>query len=205
MLVCHVFRGKEAEAGIVRCEKPIGKWIFWLRDLDSAEYHNVDMYDSYDEACEKVLNNSALEIAHRRWIKRQMEYGFLAMEYDDVDLEAFASKHMKPAITESLQFKLKDMRDISQAGVIDLQLREALREAKFVVADLTHDNNGVYWEAGFAEALDKPTIYTCEKGKFEKVKTHFDTNHCTTILWSSDKPQKFREQFVSAIRRSLGL
>ena len=127
------------------------------------------------------------------------------MQYGDEDLEAFAANHIKPVVTDTLYFALKDMRDISQAGVIDDLLRDALRKAKFVVADLTHGNNGAYWEAGFAEALDKPVVYICERERFNEVKTHFDTNHCTTVFWSSNDPEKFREEFADTLRRSLGL
>jgi len=49
----------------------------------------------------------------------------------------------------------------------------AIRTARFVIADLTHDNNGAYFEAGFAEGLGLPVIYTCEAGKFDAKKTHF--------------------------------
>ena len=30
----------------------------------------------------------------------------------------------------------------------------------------THGDPGAYWEAGFAEGLGKPVIYTCEKDDF---------------------------------------
>ena len=63
-LVCHGLRGKEAEAGIVGLEKYNKKWHFMLRDLDNGNYHNAGMYDSYDEALEKVGDNGALRIAH---------------------------------------------------------------------------------------------------------------------------------------------
>ena len=62
-------------------------------------------------------------------------------------------------------------------------MRVKIRDAKFVIADLTHDNNGAYWEAGYAEGLGKPVVYICEKTKFEDKNngTHFDVNHCTTL------------------------
>jgi nucleoside 2-deoxyribosyltransferase len=44
---------------------------------------------------------------------------------------------------------------------IDDQMRVALRTSRFVVADLTRGNRGAYWEAGFAEGLGRPVIYTC--------------------------------------------
>ena len=48
--------------------------------------------------------------------------------------------------------------------------------------DLTHGNRGAYWEAGYAEGLGKPVIYTCEQAKFAEG-SHFDTNHHLHVLW----------------------
>lgn len=131
-------------------------------------------------------------------------FGFLAMQYGDAHLEDFARKVIKPAIAENLPFNLIDLRDVAQAGVIDNLLRQQLRDSAFVLVDLTHDNSGAYWEAGYAEGLGKPVIYLCETAKFEEAKTHFDTNHCTTVLWSADAPEEFASELIATIRRSLG-
>ncbi len=181
------------------------QWIFFLTDLDNPQMQmNVGAYSSAEEARELVSENPALRIMFSKWMARQKEIGFLAMQYGDAELEQMASKHMKPVV-QSMGYSLQDMRDISQAGVIDNLLREALRNAKFVIADLSHGNNGAYWEAGFAEALEKPVIYTCERLQFESFKTHFDTNHCTTVMWSSDDAEAFRRDLAGALRRSLGM
>ena len=96
-----------------------------------------------------------------------------------------------------------DMRDSARAGVIDNIMRIQIRDAKFVIADLTHDNRGAYWEAGYAEGLGKPVIYICEKTKFDEKKTHFDTNHCLTVPWSRDDDTGFCDALSATIRRSL--
>lgn len=132
-------------------------------------------------------------------------YGFLAMKFGDERLEYFASEHIKPYVSEKLGYRVIDIRDVSKAGIIDNLMREQIRDSAFVIADLTHDNLGAYWEAGYAEGLGKPVIYICEKEKFEKTKTHFDTNHCTTVMWSSESPENFQKELVATIRRSLGL
>lgn len=181
------------------------KWLFFLTDLDNPQVQmNVGTYSSAEEARKIVPKNPALSLMFSKWTARQKESGFLAMQYEDVELEQMASNHMKPVV-RSLGYNLQDMRDISQAGVIDNLLREALRGAKFVIADLTHGNNGAYWEAGFAEALGKPVIYTCEQRRFEEVQTHFNTNHCTTVMWSSGDTESFRGALSGALRRSLGM
>lgn len=95
------------------------------------------------------------------------------------------------------------MGDVPQAGIVDNIMRIRIRDSAFVIADLTHDNSGAYWEEGYAEGLGKPVIYICEKTKFNEKTTHFDTNHCTTVLWSEDDPEGFRKELIATLRRSL--
>ena len=132
-------------------------------------------------------------------------YGFLAMQFNEPDLEDFVREVVKPAVKEDLGYDLVDMRDVVEPGIIDNIMRVRIRDAKFVIVDLTHDNNGAYWEAGYAEGLGKPVIYLCEKGKFKRDGTHFDTNHCTTIFWSKsrDNDENFRQELTATLRRSL--
>ena len=133
------------------------------------------------------------------------DYGFLAMEFGDEYFDAFVREVVKPIVKRELGYNLVDMRDEPQAGIIDNIMREKIKGAVFVIADLTHDNRGAYWEAGYAEGLGKPVVYICEKQKFEQGKTHFDTNHCTTILWSEGVSEHdvFKQNLVDALRRSL--
>ena len=125
------------------------------------------------------------------------------MQFDDVELDAFVREVLKPAVKEGTGYELLHMRDFGRAGIIDNIMRVQIRDAKFVIADLTHDNNGAYWEAGYAEGLGKPVIYTCKKKKFDEKKTHFDTNHCTTVPWSRDDDENFRQELTATLRRSI--
>ena len=132
-------------------------------------------------------------------------YGFLAMQFNDNELDTFVEDILKPTIMEGTGFDLIDMRDVPEAGVIDNIIRQRIRDSRFVIVDLTHDNNGAYWEAGYAEGLGKPVVYICEKIKFESEGTHFDTNHCTTVPWTLDEPQEFTNVMVATLRHSLDL
>ena len=130
-------------------------------------------------------------------------YGFIAMKFGDAELDPFVRDVVKPAIKDKLDYDLIDMRDVAEAGIIDNIMRVQIRDAAFVIADLTHDNHGAYWEAGYAEGLGKPVVYICERTKFEKERSHFDTNHCTTVPWSKDEPEEFSRELVATLRRSL--
>lgn len=132
-------------------------------------------------------------------------FGFMAMQYGIEELEDFVLDVVKPSVKDGTGYDLVDLRDVARAGIIDNLMRQQIRDAAFVVVDLTHDNYGAYWEAGYAEGLGKPVIYICEREKFDKSKTHFDTNHCTTVLWSADASDEFGKELVATIRRSLNL
>ena len=133
------------------------------------------------------------------------KYGFIAMEFGDAILDPFVKNVVKPAVMDGIGYELVDMRSVARAGIIDNIMRAQIRDAAFVLVDLTHDNSGAYWEAGYAEGLGKPVIYICERQKFDDAKTHFDTNHCTTVLWSKDDPDDFRQKLIATLRRSLNL
>ncbi len=133
------------------------------------------------------------------------DYGFLAMQFGDPTLDRLVEDTVKPIILTETGYRLVDMRDVAQAGIIDNIMRMLIRDAAFVIADLTHGNQGAYWEAGYAEGLEKPVVYICEKGVFEDSGTHFDTNHCTTVPWTTDDQDGFCERLVATLRRSLDL
>ena len=132
-------------------------------------------------------------------------YGFIAMQFDDPELDPFVKDVVKPAVKEDIGYDLVDMRDVGRTGVIDNIMRTQIRDAAFVIVDLTHDNSGAYWEAGYAEGLGKPVLYICEKTKFDEKKTHFDTNHCLTVPWSRENDEGFKQELIATLRRSLNL
>jgi len=132
-------------------------------------------------------------------------FGFVAMKFHDPVLDDLLNNHLKPLVLRALGYELVNMLDLAQAGLIDNIMRTKIKGAAFVLADLTHDNYGAYWEAGYAEGLGKPVIYLCERKKFDAAKTHFDTNHCTTVMWDSEDKTSMDENLISTIKRSLDL
>ena len=127
---------------------------------------------------------------------------FMAMKFGDTLLNNMLETAFKPAAKKA-GFELSKLDDNPIAGLIDDRLRVEIQSSAFMVADLTHDNFGAYWEAGYAEGLGKPVIYTCEKGKFESSKTHFDTNHHLTICWIDSEPEAAASSLLATIRATL--
>lgn len=127
---------------------------------------------------------------------------FMAMKFGDSTLNSLLDQVLKPAAKRA-GFDLYKLDDRPRAGLIDDRMRVEIRAADFVIADLTHDNLGAYWEAGYAEGLGKPVIYTCERAKFDLTKTHFDTNHHLTIVWDATAPEGAGMQLTETIRATL--
>lgn len=134
--------------------------------------------------------------------KSESDQGFMAMQFGDDLLNDFY-KTLKASVSAT-NFHLIRMDEIIHTELIDNRMRTEIRRSKFLVADLTNRNCGAYWEAGYAEGLGKPVIYTCKKSYFEsKVKgegSHFDTNHQSIILWEEDKMDEAATKLIATIR-----
>jgi hypothetical protein len=133
---------------------------------------------------------------------RASRVAFMAMKFGDDELNAVVADCFKPAVAAT-GFTLNLLTDGQGAGCIDDQLRVAIRRSAFLLADLSHGNQGAYWEAGFAEGLGKPVIYTCKQSVWDKERTHFDTNHLVTVMWSPDDLDGAARRLKATIRATL--
>ena len=127
---------------------------------------------------------------------------FMAMKFGYPDLDQIVDTWFRPAVDEA-GFDLRTLPDQQPAGCIDDQLRAALHTCRFVVADLTHGSFGAYWEAGFAEGLGRPVIYTCRRAEWEAQSSHFDTNHLVTVVWDPGNPADAATRLKATIRATL--
>ncbi len=130
---------------------------------------------------------------------------FMAMQYGDPELNGVFRDCFKQAAKRS-GFDLVRLDDEPRAGLIDDRLRLDIRTARFLVADLSHANNGAYWEAGYAEGLGRPVIYTCKESVFKDStlkQPHFDTNHSLTVLWNPQDLRSAEDQLATTIRLTL--
>lgn len=129
---------------------------------------------------------------------------FMAMQFGDRELDAVVSECFSPAVSAT-GFNLRRLNEGQAAGSIDDQLRVALRTSRFVIADLSHNNRGAYWEAGYAEGLGKPVIYTCNRSVWENEPVHFDTSHLVTVIWDPSDLEDAGTKLKATIRATLPL
>ena len=131
---------------------------------------------------------------------------FMAMKFNDTELNNVVDNCFKRAAKRA-GFVLKPLTESQPAGMIDDQMRNAIRVARLTIADLTHANRGAHWEAGFAEGLGRPVIYTCRDDIWNhsdpEVRPHFDTNHLATVIWKLDDLPKAERELLAMIRATL--
>jgi len=179
--------------------------------------HNHDLIEGDLTKDRGILHEAEITLIFDGWdryesIKRgslDSQTAFMAMQFNDSELDIAYLQCFKPAV-EQTGFNLVRLDEQPIAGLIDDQLRVKILTARFLVADLTHGNQGVYWEAGFAEGLGKPVIYTCEKRFFNREDpysemggVHFDANHHLTVIWEEKDLEKAADILKATIRATL--
>lgn len=88
---------------------------------------------------------------------------------------------MKKAIVDC-GFEPRIMDEIEHNHQIVPEMLYEIRQARFIIAELSGHNNGAYYEAGYALGLGKEVIHVCSKKKFGRV-GHFDVKQVNTVLW----------------------
>ena len=137
---------------------------------------------------------------------------FVAMEFPSPDRptanyyfqNTLLDQYLVPAVRQTDYDLANALRTEPTAGNIHARLEVEIRKARFVVAELSHQNNGAYWEAGFARGLSKPVIYMYNKeiGGSDRP-PHFDVSSDHYIAWEQDQPQRAADALKAVIRATL--
>ena len=87
--------------------------------------------------------------------------------------------------------------EVPHNGFITPELLSHIRNSKFVVVDLTHQNNGAYFEEGYAMGYGKQVIQLCKAD----VTLHFDIAQKNTIIWKTENeiPERLKNRILATI------
>lgn len=87
--------------------------------------------------------------------------------------------------------------EVQHNDFITPELLKYIRDSRFVVVDLTHENHGAYFEEGYAMGLGKPVIQLCKQG----TQLHFDIAQKNTIMWTeeNDIPEQLQNRIIATI------
>lgn len=112
--------------------------------------------------------------------------------------------------TQALREKLKEglegynvriMDEIEHNHQIVPEMLYEIRNSRFVIAELSHHNNGAYYEAGYALGLGKEVIHICQKSELSNG-LHFDVAQVNTIVYENinEIPEKLKKRIQATIK-----
>lgn len=131
---------------------------------------------------------------------------FVAMGFKP-DLIDAHKKAIQPAC-EECGFDAKLIIETEHNDDITDRIIAEIKTSKFMITDFTYNNQGAYFEAGYAQGRGLPVIRTCRKDWFdgidekgEKNRLHFDINHYNFILW--EDYDDLKEKLINRIKATI--
>lgn len=122
-------------------------------------------------------------VAMQRAKKVDSAQAFVAMWFDKRMHDIYETG-IEPAILDAGYKPLRIDRK-EHSNKVDDEIIAEIRRSRFVVADFTSERDkprgGVYFEAGFAQGLNLPVIWTCKSDLIDQL--HFDTRQFNHIVW----------------------
>lgn len=107
--------------------------------------------------------------------------GFVAMSFSGA-MKPMWTEAIKPAI-QNAGYTAYRVDEEPHSDNIIFKIMAEIKNSRFVVADVTEQKNGVYFEAGYALGLGLPVIWCVRKDDAKNV--HFDTAQYNQIRWAS--------------------
>jgi hypothetical protein len=170
------------------------------------EYTRSQGFASYPFEIETTLEGFEAYEAYKEG-KAHSNFGFMALKFSTDDYISPADEiyknYWKKAVQEA-GYPLNALYEKSEAGNINNSMEAQIRKCKFLIADVTPPedtdtpNPNVMWEAGFAEGLNKPVFYVCDKNKKPK-KRVFDIDHHNTLYYDTSKMKEDCEELKATI------
>ena len=115
---------------------------------------------------------------------------FVIQPFDNGKFDERFNDIYKPALEEA-DFEVYRVDHDSGVEVPILAIEDGIRNANICLADITTDNPNVWYELGFAFAVNRPVIMICSserQGGFP-----FDIQHRAVIKYSPDSPSSFEK------------
>ena len=190
------------------CTSPLSEEACWRHDIDCIQ-EAVYMLN-YLMDCEYIQR------VELQTIIQKVSITLTPKGYARVDeLQKNSSNGKNVLVAMQFGDRTKDLREAIRKGINDSgyhaifidevqhndfitpELLKNIRDSRFVVVDLTHQNNGAYFEEGYALGRGKPVIQLCQKG----VSLHFDIAQKNTIMWEneSDIPERLTNRIKATI------
>lgn len=122
---------------------------------------------------------------------------FIAMKFG-AETNALRDKIKEGIVAAGYEPRIMD--EIEHNHQIVPEMLYEIRNSRFVVAELSHHNNGAYYEAGFAYGQEKEVIHICSEEAL-KSDLHFDVSQINTVVYKdiSEIPEKLKKRIEATI------
>lgn len=115
---------------------------------------------------------------------------FVIQPYDKGKFDDRYQDVIKPAIQECGLFPYRVDEDYG-ADIPVEAIASGLQHSHIVIAEITTNNPNVWFELGFALALNKPVILLCSDER--RGKTPFDVRHRSVLKYKTGSPSDYHE------------
>jgi nucleoside 2-deoxyribosyltransferase len=164
-------------------EKNAFSFITMLNQLEYCDYIRI-VKNIPDLYCYFLISPKGWQ--HFRELKKRpagdSRQAFVAMWFDK-NRESFYSA-IEKACTDTGYKALRIDNKEHNEKICD-QIIAEIRKSRILIADMTGQRGGVYFEAGFALGFGLPVIYVVDQ--CDKDKLHFDTRQYNHIIYENDE------------------
>lgn len=126
--------------------------------------------------------------------------GFCAMWFDESVTPVWTDA-IEPGV-RAAGFDPKRIDNVEHNNRIDEEILAWIRRSRFLVADLTGQRAGVYFEAGFALGLGLSVIWMVREDELASI--HFDNRQYNFIRWRLDSLEEARSRLTNRIVATIG-
>jgi hypothetical protein len=95
-------------------------------------------------------------------VRNERPVVFVAMQFSE-PFDILYREVIKPGV-DKLDLQIMRIDELAAPGIIFEDIKRSIAESKIVIAEITGPNPNVFYELGYAHALNKPTILLAKKG-----------------------------------------
>jgi len=155
------------------------------RNLEAGKEYEIDVRQTGQEIRMSVDGVSVIESILAQPLAGS-QLGLFAWGKAPVDFSQLGVSSAKPQVFVAMQFgspydtlykeviypratdpglNVIRIDEVAGPGIIFEDIKRQIAEAKIIIAEITAPNQNVYYELGYAHALNKPTILLAQRGK----------------------------------------
>jgi hypothetical protein len=183
-------------------------WVLTLSEQNLTEADKVEFLEEFIKELAPELSLSqtsdGFEIVDKTPKKQAVKNTdsknvFVLMPFDDQS-NAIYYNVLKPVI-ESFGYSVSKADEDLRTGIVIEQIRESIKNAALVVADVSGKNPNVFYELGHAHGVEKNVLIITN----DKNDVPFDISHVRYFEYSYDPNfENLKNKFIPIFKKNLG-